>query len=60
MYEKIKTLARRNGMTIRQLEEAAGLGKNTLWYWDERSPSVDKVWKVAQVLNVTIDELVKP
>ena len=60
MYERIKSLAKEHRLTIRQVEEAAGLGKNTLWRWKTRSPMIDKVFRVANVLGVTVDELVRP
>lgn len=40
------------------LEKEAGLGMNTLVKWDRSSPSIDRVAAVADVLGVTIDELV--
>lgn len=59
MLENIKAIAKGKGLSLRQLEETAGIGQNTISRWDENKPSVDKVKKVADVLGVTVDELLK-
>ena len=56
---KIKDLCKKNGITLRELEVAANLGTNSVYKWGERTPSVDKVQRVASVLGVTMDELLK-
>lgn len=56
---KIKGLCREKGITLRTLEELAGLGTNSIYRWEENNPSVDKVKNVADVLGVTIEELLK-
>lgn len=45
------------GISLNQLEEMAGIGKNTIYRWNDSLPGIDKVQKVAQVLGVTLDEL---
>ena len=59
MLENIKAIAKGKGLSLRQLEEVAGIGQNTMSRWDENKPSVDKVKKVADALGVTVDELLK-
>lgn len=59
LLENIKAIAKSRGLSLRQLEEAAGIGQNTMSRWDENKPSVDKVKKVADALGVTVDELLK-
>ena len=59
MLENIKAIAKGKGLSLRQLEETAGIGQNTISRWDENKPSVDKVKKVADALGVTVDELLK-
>ncbi len=59
MLENIKSIAKRKGMSLRQLEEVAGIAQNTVSRWDENKPSVDKVKKVADALGVTVDELLR-
>ena len=59
LLENIKAIAKGKGMSLRQLEEAAGIAQNTVSRWDENKPSVDKVKKVADALGVTVDELLR-
>ena len=57
---KIRELCKRKCMTLRELEIAADLGTNTLYRWNGKThPSVDKVKRVASVLGVTVDELLR-
>lgn len=58
MLKKIKSLCKANNIMIKDLEQQAGLAYNTLNRWDKISPSIDKVAAVADVLCVSIDELV--
>lgn len=57
--DKIKELCQMKGMTIKQLEQESGLCEGTIKKWSEFNPRVDSLKRVADVLNVTIDELVK-
>ena len=57
LYEKIKRIAEKQGMSIREVERRCGFAYGTLQRWSKISPMVDKVWKVSRVLNVTVDEL---
>ena len=57
MYEKIKRIAKKQGMSVREVERRCGFVNGTLRRWNKISPMVDKVFKVSRVLNVTVDEL---
>lgn len=57
LKENIRVIARKHGMSLTQLEEAAGLGNGTIGKWDIYSPRVDRLMAVAEVLGVSIDEL---
>ena len=60
MYQRIKELADAKGMSIRALERASGLPNGTIRKWNgKRGPTVLMVKPVANVLGVTIDELIK-
>lgn len=59
IYETIKALCDRKGMTIKALEEKAGIANGTIGKWRDSVPSVDTIKKVADVLRVSIDYLVK-
>ena len=55
--EKIKELAKERGVSIRQIEEKLGFGNGTLNRWRTIMPSIDKVQKVSDYFNVSIDYL---
>ncbi len=57
MYQRITNLCKEKGMTIAQLEKEADIGARTIGRWDGNKPSIDKVGKVAAVLETTIDYL---
>lgn len=59
MVGKIKSLAKERGLTVMQVEEQCGIGKRSIYNWDENVPAVDKVKRVADFFGVTVDELVK-
>lgn len=45
--------------SMNELERRADLGLNTVYRWPEKSPSIDKVFRVARVLGCTVDDLIK-
>ena len=59
MLQKIKELCRRRGVSIAELETACGLGPRTIYRWGEISPAVNKVKRVADYFDMTVDELIK-
>ena len=60
MYQRIKERAEAKGMSIREVERSAGLPNGTICKWNgKRGPSVLNLKPVADVLGVTIDELIK-
>lgn len=58
IYETIKTLCEEKGLTIKALEEKAGVANGVVGKWRKNTPQVDTAQKIADVLGVTIDELV--
>lgn len=56
--EIVKKFAKKLNLSIRDVERKAGLGNGTIGNWDERSPKVDTLKKVANVLNVPVAFLV--
>lgn len=62
MVENIKRLCSAQGLTIQQLEAKAGIPAGTIGRWGKDGkymPAVDKVKKAADVLGVTVDELLR-
>lgn len=59
IYERIKKMCREKGISIRYLEEQAGLGNGVISGWKKSSPRVDNLQSVASVLDVTVEYLIK-
>ena len=59
LLKRIKSICESKGMSLRQLEQEAGLALNTISRWEKNKPSIDKVKKVADTLGVTMDELLR-
>ena len=59
MLGNIKRLCDERGISISQLEREAGIAERTIYRWDENTPSVDKVKRVADYFGCAIDELLR-
>jgi len=59
IYENIKEIANRKGLSIRQLEIDAGMSSGSIRKWKNSSPSVDNLVKVSKTLNVSLNRLLK-
>ena len=59
LVRSIKQHADRAEKTIDQIEREAGLTVRTIRRWDDHLPSIDKVYRVANVLGCTVDELIR-
>lgn len=58
LYQRVKTLCERNGISISKLENELGFGNASIKKWaGASSPSVDKIMKVATYFDVSIDYL---
>ena len=58
VYERIKRLCAKKGITIAKLESDLGFGNASIKKWERMSsPSIDKVVKVATYFDVSIDYL---
>ena len=60
ILEKIKFLCKEHNTSIPKLETELGFGAGTIYKWDEVSPSVHYLKKVADYFGCTVDELLKP
>ncbi|EAE6190761.1 TPA: helix-turn-helix transcriptional regulator [Listeria monocytogenes] len=56
-FERVKKISDEQGIPISRLEDDLGFGKNSLYTWKKSSPSTDKLQKVADYLNVSVDYL---
>lgn len=57
VFERIKKLAKERGYSLTKLNDAAGLGTNSIYHWKTKTPGTDNLQKVANVLGVTVDYL---
>lgn len=58
-YEKIKALARERNVSISKIEHDCEISQGSICKWDSITPSVDKVKRVAEYLDVSIDYLLE-
>lgn len=59
LFDKVKALAEEKGISIYRLEKEAELSKSSIGKWNKNIPSADKLQKVAKLLGVTVDSLLK-
>lgn len=57
MVNRIKTLCRDAGITIQQLEKDLGMGNGAISKWENSVPKADRLYKVAERLNVSAEYL---
>ena len=57
LKERVLDLCEKRGITVNKLEKLAELSPGSIKHWDKHMPSVDKVYRVAEVLNTTVDYL---
>lgn len=58
MYQKIKALCEKRGISISFLEKELGLSNGSISKWASSMPRVDSAIRVAKYLKVSIDDLV--
>lgn len=57
-FEKIKLLAKKQGISLNTLEERVGLGKNYIYSLkNKKTPSAEHISKIADYFNVSTDYL---
>ena len=54
---RIREVGKNRSLSLDDIGEQCGLGKKSLYKWDQSSPAVDKVKKVADFLHVSVDFL---
>lgn len=58
IVDRLQAIAKERGTTFKQLERDIGLGNGTIRRWEDQSPRLDKLTKVADYLHVSLDYLV--
>lgn len=57
IVDRIKEKGQLYNMTIASIERTTGIGNGTIAKWNERKPSADSLYKVAVLLNVSMEYL---
>lgn len=57
IVEQIQILCEGKKISIAQLERILNFGNGSIRRWDKNLPSIDKVLKVANHFNVSVDDL---
>lgn len=57
LVERIRALARQRDLSLPKLEVELGLGNGTISRWKTSSPNTDKLQKIADYFNVSMDYL---
>lgn len=55
IHEKIKQARVSAGLNQDEIAEKIGIKRSTYQYWEENTPSLDKIKKVAKALNLSVD-----
>lgn len=57
LLERIKLLSEKRSITISHLEDELGIPNNTIYQWKKRIPNVERLQKVADYFDVSVDYL---
>ena len=57
VFNNIKEIASKQGITIRQVSKMADVSESTIYRWRDTKPSTRSLAKVADVLNVDVETL---
>ena len=57
IVNRIKDLCYEKEISIASLEKYLGFGNGSIYRWDKNSPTIEKVTKVADYFNVSVDYL---
>ncbi|CZR02875.1 helix-turn-helix domain-containing protein [Trichococcus collinsii] len=57
VFDRVKNLADKRGMSIADVEEKVGMGKNAIYKWKRQNAATDKLELVADYFDVSIDYL---
>lgn len=56
-FDRVKKLANKQQISIVELEERLGFGRNSLYSWKRKTPNGESLQKVADFFNVSTDYL---
>lgn len=55
--ERIKKISKERGWSLQKVAEKAGIGVNSIYRWNTKTPSTTSLQAVADVLDVSVDYL---
>lgn len=59
IYDRIKEICKEKGISVTSVEGKAKLANGAISKWNNSMPRVDKLVAAADVLGVTIDEILR-
>ncbi len=59
ILQNITEAAKNKGLTLTEIERACGFSKSSMRKWSENIPSIEKILKVADCLDVSVDSLLR-
>lgn len=59
LYDNVKSICEENGIPISKLEDDLQFPRSYICKWNKNEPGIRKVQKVAEYLNVSIEELLE-
>lgn len=57
LVDNIRIIAKSKGMSVQKVEKEAGIANGVIGKWNYSEPRLDKIIAVADVLGVSVDEL---
>ncbi|KRL88694.1 helix-turn-helix domain-containing protein [Lactobacillus kalixensis] len=57
LLDRIKERAKKFDMSLQDIAEKTGISPNTIYSWRKKTPRIDKLQKVADVLHTSTDYL---
>lgn len=59
VFDNVKKLCNENKISIYRVEKDLGFSNGSICKWNTSNPSIDKIQKVANYFEVTVDSLLK-
>lgn len=59
VFENVRNILKEKNIQIRTFEDGLELSRGGFYRWKDHAPSIEKVKKAAEFLNVDINEIVK-
>lgn len=59
LYDNVKSICKEKGIPISKLEDDLQFPRSYICKWNKNEPGIRKVQKVAEYLNVSIEELLE-